>query len=58
MPYTGRISQSPVAEALTDAGRLALDRAIPDPDDALAVAYDWANMPIDVLRSQAARLGF
>ena len=56
--YVGRISQSPVAEALTDAGRLALDRAIPDPDDALAVAYDWERMPIDVLRSQAAAWGF
>ena len=56
--YVGRISQSPVAEALTDAGRLALDRAIPDPGDALAVAYDWERMPIDVLRSQAAAWGF
>ena len=56
--YVGRISQSPVAEALTDAGRLALDRAIPDPDDALAVAYDWERMPIEALRSQAAAWGF
>ena len=56
--YVGRISQSPVAEALTEAGRLALDRAIPDADQALAVAYDWENAPIGALRSQAAAWGF
>ena len=56
--YVGRISQSPVAVALTDAGRLALDRAIPDADQALAVAYDWENAPIGALRSQAAAWGF
>ena len=58
MPYNGRIALSPVAQAMTEAGRLALDRAIPDPESALAVAYDWENAPIEVVRSQAAAWGY